>query len=332
MIDIKFYQKTYNIKKLLQEGKITRDTVYHCFEAYRQKEPVVFNIETSNICNMECAMCPRTTQMTRKVGTMSTELFEEIVQELKPWSGEEWNQWKLFVKKNYKVEENEMNENHFFFYIVPKVITLHGYGEPLLDKHIVERIKCLFDNEIPSYFSCNPYNITFSKGKKLIEEGINYFKLSADDIKLFKKAELIIKRLILLCESYDTKIILDVVGKPEEYEELMMLFEGYDAYMYLKSQDQQWYKQSDDLQHSIHWLEPCQFPWSSMSIMWDGSVVPCGQDYNNEMVLGDANKQSLYDIWNGAKYNQFRKNHLTKQNKNKYKCYARCDMQLVGDF
>ena len=35
-------------------------------ESFRSREPVVYNIETTNACNMRCAMCPRTTMMTRQ--------------------------------------------------------------------------------------------------------------------------------------------------------------------------------------------------------------------------------------------------------------------------
>jgi len=67
-----------------------------------------------------------------------------------------------------------------------------------------------------------------------------------------------------------------------------------------------------------------------MSIMSDGSVVPCTQDYNNEMVLGNVKKQNLYDIWNGTSYHKFRKNMLKKQTP--VKCIDRCDMKLLGDY
>ena len=81
---------------------------------------------------------------------------------------------------------------------------------------------------------------------------------------------------------------------------------------------------------NIHWLEPCQFPWSSLSIQWDGSIVPCCQDFNSEMLLGNSNINLLYDIWNSVNYYYFRKNHLTKQEKNK--CICKCDMKVLGDY
>ena len=39
-------------------------------EGVRNRKPVIYNIETTKACNMRCAMCPRTTMMTRPVATM----------------------------------------------------------------------------------------------------------------------------------------------------------------------------------------------------------------------------------------------------------------------
>ena len=54
MIDINFYQKSFKIKQLLQKGKITSYEAFHYFESFRQLDPVIFNIETTNNCNMKC--------------------------------------------------------------------------------------------------------------------------------------------------------------------------------------------------------------------------------------------------------------------------------------
>ena len=43
------------------------------------------------------------------------------------------------------------------------------------------------------------------------------------------------------------------------------------------------------------------FPWPFMTIKSNGESVECAEDYNNEIILGDAKSESLYDIWNGEK-------------------------------
>ena len=57
------------------------------------------------------------------------------------------------------------------------------------------------------------------------------------------------------------------------------------------------YEDNQQTTQSIHWIEFCQFPWSSMTIKSNGESVECVEDFNNEIILGDAKTQSLYDIW-----------------------------------
>lgn len=269
--------------------------------------------------------------MTRQLGTMPIKTFESIIDQIKPWTGGEWDEWTDFVRKNYGIKENEIGENHFFLYIVPKVITLHGYGEPLLDNHIMYRLQYLNDHNIPSYFSCHPNNLDLHLGQDLFENGLNYLKCSTDNIRYFEEKKDMLKQLIAIKHQngYGTKLIFDIVGSQNSFPKLSKLFNINDVYMYQKSTDNQWYRQSNGNQKSVHWNEICQFPWSSMSVMWDGSVVPCSQDFNCEMVLGDVNDGKLYDIWNGIRYYNFRNSHLKLDFD--LKCVDRCDMRVIGN-
>ena len=68
MYDINFFMKSYPIRKRLESGeKISQEKVLELFEDFRSKDPVIYNIETTNACNMTCKMCPRTTKMTREI-------------------------------------------------------------------------------------------------------------------------------------------------------------------------------------------------------------------------------------------------------------------------
>ena len=84
---------------------------------------------------------------------------------------------------------------------------------------------------------------------------------------------------------------------------------------------------------SIDWSEFCHFPWSSFGIKSNGEVAMCSEDYNNEIILGDARKESLKDIWNGKKYIDFRKVHFYKKSGDKDNmCTEHCDKKIIGDF
>ena len=69
MYDINFFKKSNNLKNKITSGLLknadTEDIGVE-LESLRKKSPNIYNIETTNYCNMKCVMCPRTMFMTRK--------------------------------------------------------------------------------------------------------------------------------------------------------------------------------------------------------------------------------------------------------------------------
>lgn len=350
MFDIEFYMKVYDLKKRLMNGeKMEREFLVEKLESFRSKDPVVYNIETTNACNMRCEMCPRTTIMTRPIETLHPELFKKVIDQLKPFSSEQLSRWEDFVVRNYGVRKNEMNENHYFLYVIPRVIVLHGYGDPLLDKSMPQYVKWMTERGLESYFSCNPANINMDRTIETFENGLGYVKYSIESVDDLRHKEVrgqasnftesyknILKLLDLKAQrNYKTTIVITMINlnkswQRDEFERLQEAFKGMDVYIYLKSQDQMWYEDNKQQTQSIHWLEFCQFPWSSMTIKSNGESVECVEDFNNEIILGDAATESLYDIWNGEKYKNFRNDHFDLRPG--IKCTEQCDMNLIGSF
>jgi radical SAM protein with 4Fe4S-binding SPASM domain len=350
MIDIDFYMKVHDLKYQVMQGqKFEREYLLEKLEGYRSPEPVVYNIETTNACNMRCEMCPRTTMMTRPIETMQKETFGKVVNQLRPWSESEWAAWEKFVEEKYHIKNNDVSENHFFLYVIPKVIVLHGYGDPLLDKNIPAYVELMTKKGLKSYFSCNPANINMERTVETFENGLDYIKYSLESVDDLRHKEVrgqqsnfsesyqnILKLLDIKAQrNLKTTIVITMINlnkswQQEEFRKLKDAFKGMDAYVYLKSQDQMWYEDNKQTTQSIHWLEFCQFPWSSMTIKSNGEAVECVEDFNNEIVLGNAYTESLHDIWNGEKYKRFRLDHfdLTPG----LKCTEQCDMNLIGSF
>jgi len=54
-------------------------------------------------------------------------------------------------------------------------------------------------------------------------------------------------------------------------------------------------------------MKVCLWPWTKMSVLVDGRVVPCCMDYDGKYVLGDLKRGSLKSIWNGEKMVRLRK-------------------------
>ena len=350
MFDIEFYQKVYDLKKQLMSGvKLPKEEVLKKLENFRSREPVVYNIETTNACNMRCEMCPRTTMMTRPVETIKLDLFKRIIDQLKPFSPEQWQRWETFTQEKYNIAPNEMNENHYFLYVIPRVIVLHGYGDPLLDRNMPEMVKLMTDRNLLSYFSCNPANIDMERTIQTFENGLGYVKYSIESVDDLRHKQVrgqasnfsesyrnILKLLDLKAQhNFTTTIVITMINlnKPwqqDEFEKLKDAFKGMDVYVYLKSQDQMWYEDNKQQTQSVHWIEFCQFPWSSMTIKSNGQSCECVEDFNNEIILGDAHTQTLAEIWNGEPYRQFRMDHFNLTPG--IKCTEQCDMQLVGSF
>jgi len=344
--------KSHGLKKKLMGGalkKAGKEDILARLEMFRNKEPVVYNIETTNACNMRCEMCPRTTMMTRPVENISKDLFLKIVDQLKPFPSVLWHRWEQFVEMEYGIARNEMSENHFFLHIIPKVIQLHGYGEPLLDKNMGYYVKLLGERGFESYFSCNPANINMEQTIEMFKNGLNYVKYSIETVndalhrqirgkasnftESFKKIESLLE--IKRREQFKTTVIITMLNlnredQREDFQRLQDAFRGKDVYIYLKSEDQLWYRKEYHETASVHWSEYCQHPWLSMTIKSNGEAAMCMEDFNNEIILGDTRKEALYDIWNGETYRQLRRDHLVLSPG--IKCTERCDMKLVGRF
>jgi radical SAM protein with 4Fe4S-binding SPASM domain len=343
--------ESHKLKKDIMNNKYSskdKKYLFNKLEEMRNKEPTIYNIETTNACNMKCIMCPRTTRMTRSIETLSLDTFIKIIDQIKPTNEKLFEKWKEFCVKEYNISENDMSENHFFLYIISQVIQLHAYGDPLLDKNIHNFVKLLHDKGFKTYFSCNPANINLEKVEECFISGLDYIKFSIESINdelhkqirgkksnFTKSYEDICKLLeIKKKKDYKTTIVITMLdlnqeNQKEQYIKLKEYFKDKDVYIYLKSEDTQWYRKDYHGTNSIHWLEICRHPWMSMSIKSNGDVAMCMEDYNNEIVLGNVKEEKLVDIWNGKKYNEFRNDHINLTSN--IRCTKECDMKLIGN-
>ena len=350
MYDLKLMMKAYEIEKEIQRGEWSgvhdaRQKIFNKLEEFRSKSPVVFNIETTNACGNSCVFCPRTTKMYRAIATMSDETYEKVIDGLEPHSKRLMCDWIKFCEENYKIYPEDQNENAFYLYISSKCITLHGHGDPALDSKIAMRVKALTEKDIPSYFSMNPSNINLKKIQDVMESGLSYLKFSIDYDTVKVRGEhskFSLDKLKAVKEmrdenGYKTQIVVATIAFSKEQEnvlkEFLSSYKPFADYCYLKSQDNRWLYQASDApeQMSLHWTTLCKMPWSSVSILSRGYVVPCHQIYNVECVLGDVNYESLQSVWDSEGYYRFRQAHFSLDKDIVDKCLNRCDMSLFGE-
>ncbi len=355
MFDIKFFQNTFHLKKKItahQWSAKNYSELFLKFEQERNLKPYLFNIETTNKCNMTCVMCPRTTEMSRKIEDMNKKVFNRVAEQIFPHKKTEFDKWVHFVRKEIGMDVKDRGENPFYFFISSKAVTMHGFGEPLFDPLLKERIENFSAKGMLTYFSCNPSNINLKKIEGLFKAGLKYIKFSIDSISDEKLKEIRGRRADF-SQAYDKILgVLDLKEKgsypvtivicmiklnrdvDKEAEEFFKIWRGKDVYAYIKSLDNQWYFKNEKSEQAKSHYESqyCEFPWTSLTVMVDGTVVPCTQDFNCEMPMGSVMDKSLEEIWNSEEYREFRMMHITGKFPRNYRCKDRCDLKIVADY
>ena len=153
MYDIDFIKILFHLKKILHKGKLSLLEVENIEKELEnlEKAPTIFNIETTNYCNMKCVFCARTIYMERKNIWINDDLFEKMLDQVATHDHKKLNNFLGLVKKRCKVKPRRSIKNGFYFSVVSRCLILHGYGEPFLDKYLIKRLEACKRN-IPTYF------------------------------------------------------------------------------------------------------------------------------------------------------------------------------------
>lgn len=215
------------------------------------------NIETNTSCNRFCKHCPNSKFDRGRLENeklMEEELFKKIIDELAglKWSGR---------------------------------ISPHWYGEPLLDKRIVDLMRyaremlpvarlLIFSNG--DYLTVDLYN-------KLVDAGINKFFITQHG----RNMSPVMKELFAYLEENPRRRI------PLYYQII---------------------DQTSSLENRGGLIEPkvveynprCGFPDNPLVIDFDGNVVLCCNDYLGSVKFGNLREKTLIEIWNSNRYTHIR--------------------------
>ena len=281
---------------------------------YHLPLPTVLMIENTNHCNAECVMCPRDT-LSRKRGFMDFGLFEKIIKEAS--------------------SEKRKPVTH-----------LHGFGEPLLDKRLPDKIQLAVDCGITRTYIVTNASLLFPEtSRKIIGAGLDKMKISfygtdeasyndtmkrldfkttlqniKDFLRIRKEMRSQIPRLILQYLPNETNH-----AKTADFRALwspLIDARGGDRLNVASLHNYGGGRAYNPLGKKI--VSVCYFPWTSMSVLWDGRVVTCCMDSNGVQVLGDLNSQSVQDVWNGPVLSGVR-NDFGKLDYGKYPVCLSCD-------
>jgi len=203
-----------------------------------------------------------------------------------------------------------------------KPVDLDNAGEPLLHPRISDMVRLLHEEGIASYFSTNATLLTKSIARKLIESGLDGIIFSFDGvtkntyekIRVGASFDAVLRNIVNFLEL---KRKLKADNPVTTMQILLMKETKHEVLNFIKfatklGVDQIVIKRTHAWGHEVEsWkkviLKPCKAPWSSVVILWDGTVSLCCRDYNAEFPLGNLNSQSLKEIWNGARMQYVRK-------------------------
>lgn len=303
---IRSSEKGYKIaSKILGMKIVANNSVYQYF--YRKRiNKVICRLENmmpavdigiTNLCNANCIMCPHC--KIKKFGTMKMKLYKKIIDDIVSCG--------------------------------IKSVNLSFFGEAMLDKTLVEKIKYAKFKGLSVSFFTNAALMFEDRSREIIKAGVDSITISMDsnDKKTYEK----IRRNC----SYDDvrKNILDFlkvreeVGKKnvrlslvavlmdENYDELKEYYRFWENkvdginLINMENRSESFDKKSDkSLSYKKGLIrEPCMLLWSRLVVDWDGEVVLCCNDYAHKVVIGNLNKESIKDVWFGKKMSAIRNIH-----------------------
>ncbi len=298
-------EKGYKLASNILGNKVlANNSIYQHF--YRRKiNNVISKLENSmpavdigitNLCNANCIMCPH--YKIKKFGTMTMKLYKKIIDDVALCGIESVN--------------------------------LSFFGEAMLDKTLIEKIKYAKSKDLKVGFFTNAALMFKDKSRELIEAGIDSITVSMDsnNKEMYEKIRVncsyddVKKNILDFLEirkelESDVKLGLVAVLMDENYNELKDYYkfwkkkvDGINLINMENRSDSFDKKSKKSLSYQKDMIrEPCFLLWSHLVVDWDGEVVLCCNDYAHEVVVGNLNKESIRDVWFGGKMKAIREIH-----------------------
>ena len=275
--------------------------------------PVSVSTELTNICNLHCPECSTGSgRMQREPGYMDIDLFKKVIKELKPY---------LY------------NTNLYF------------QGEPMLHPIFFSFLANTLNTH--TTVSTNGHFLSEENSEKIVNSGLNKLIISLDGLdqetysayRIKGNVNTVIdgiKNVTGARKRVNSSLKIEIqclVNKLNESQipQIRDLADRVKARLRLKSM------QITDRKDIESWLpltgkfgrykmkggeyviknslpDRCARLWFNPVITWDGKVIPCCFDKDAEYILGDLKLDSFRDIWDGPKYQIFRKSILSGRN------------------
>ncbi|MDD3897107.1 MAG: radical SAM/SPASM domain-containing protein [Candidatus Peribacteraceae bacterium] len=324
MIDYMFYHNMgkENIRRMY-DGSLNRDDLFAMVQANRSDLPSIDQLETTNACNLKCVMCPRgkANRMTRPVQSMDQGLFRNVIDQIAKVEN---------AKSARGIGMRDFKENPPPSLVWPGseydvcALRLHHFGSPMLDPAILERVNYIkTSTQLPIQFSETIINLKLQQVRELFRMGLDRLIIALDGTNaeefeasrgvrvanfdaMIQRVRDIIEAKLQLGDrtKLDVQIIQMKHTPRESFIREWESAEGVDVHV-------KPFFPYPDIPHELVtdsdtvFQRDCRLPFTSLTIMADGRVVPCNSDYNGEHVFGDLNHQSLQEVWNSPEVIEF---------------------------
>jgi len=304
------------IKKLDRMLKIY--SAYNCRKIKDNPLPIRLWIELTNVCNLNCVMCLSKSIPKNERGFMDFNLFKKIIDEA---AG--------FVYDAY----------------------LHHRGESLLHPDIFEMIKYAKERKISTRLHTNATVLNEEKSYLLLNSGLDFLSFSFDgyEKETYEKIRagasfektlsnihnfLLIKRKLKKKTPYTVFTVIEFTefSKPQngaKRKQFINQFNSLSLDDFISRRPHNWggdydvRKGTGNFSKENNYL-PCTFLWYSLTIFWDGKVLPCPQDFFGKNQLGNVKDSPLVKIWNNSTQVSLREKIVTRQYQDTEPCKS-CD-------
>jgi len=261
-------------------------------------KPYLVNSELTNHCTCRCPFCYTGKKGSRPGGFAMVGLYEKLF-------------WQI-GRYTY-------------------LITLHGWGEPLMHRRLPEIIRLAHENRIFTVVTTNGNLLTRELSKEIITNRLDYLVVSVDGTseesyqkyRIGGNFEVVmhnLRELISLKKEMGSSTPFIewqfIVFKHNEHEmdaaTRLSKEIGVDNIVFMPAYTEDAGFDASD--NKYHWPQPsslskridCKHLWTTLTFHWNGNVVPCCNDYDGKISYGDLLRQDLDQIWNNRLFRESR--------------------------